>query len=73
MVQQIAGQPARSLALAPLTGAGLYVLAKAGAVDLARADLDSVSVPTRTPEGMQLVGVLALCRSYLAAVDFPAR
>jgi hypothetical protein len=49
--------------------AGLYVLATAGAVDLARAELDSVSVPTRTPEGMQLVGVLALCRSYLAAVD----
>ena len=39
--------------------AGLYVLATAGAVDLARADLDSVSVPTRTPQGMQLAGVLA--------------
>ncbi|MFN2497368.1 MAG: helix-turn-helix domain-containing protein [Pseudonocardiaceae bacterium] len=48
---------------------GLYVLVKAGAVDLARDELDSVSVPTRTPEGMQLAGTLALCRSYLAAVD----
>jgi len=48
---------------------GLYVLATAGAFDLARAELDSVSVPTRTPEGMQLAGVLALCRSFLAAVD----
>ncbi len=48
---------------------GLYVLVTAGAVDLARAELDSASVPTDTPEGMQLEGSLALCRSYLAAVD----
>jgi hypothetical protein len=48
---------------------GLYVMVTAGAVDLARAELDSVSVPTRTPEGMQLEGTLALCRSFLAAVD----
>ncbi|MGH3908059.1 MAG: XRE family transcriptional regulator, partial [Pseudonocardiaceae bacterium] len=48
---------------------GLYVLATVGAVDLARDELDSVSVPTRTSEGMQLEGSLALCRSYLAAVD----
>ncbi|MGH4009296.1 MAG: XRE family transcriptional regulator, partial [Pseudonocardiaceae bacterium] len=48
---------------------GLYVMVTAGAVDLARAELDSVSVSTRTPEGMQLEGSLALCRSFLAAVD----
>jgi transcriptional regulator with XRE-family HTH domain len=48
---------------------GLYVMVTAGAVDLARAELDSVSVPTRTLEGMQLEGTLALCRSFLAAVD----
>lgn len=30
---------------------GLYVMVTAGAVDLARAELDLVSVPTRTPEG----------------------
>ncbi|MGH3548458.1 MAG: helix-turn-helix domain-containing protein, partial [Pseudonocardiaceae bacterium] len=48
---------------------GLYVMVAAGAVDLARAEVDSVSVPTRTPEGMQLEGTLALCRSFLAAVD----
>ncbi|MBV9161607.1 MAG: helix-turn-helix transcriptional regulator [Pseudonocardiales bacterium] len=48
---------------------GLYVMVAAGAVDLARAELDSVSVPTRTPEGMQLEGTLALCRSFLAAMD----
>ena len=43
----------------------------AGAVDLARAELDSVRVPTRTPEGMQLEGTLALCGSFLAARDPP--
>ncbi|MGH3916075.1 MAG: helix-turn-helix domain-containing protein [Pseudonocardiaceae bacterium] len=48
---------------------GLNVLVTAGAIDLARAELDAVNVPTRTPEGMQLSGVLALCRSFLAAVD----
>jgi transcriptional regulator with XRE-family HTH domain len=48
---------------------GLYVMVMAGAADLARAELDSVSVPTRTPQGMQLAGTLALCRSFLAAVD----
>ena len=32
---------------------GLYVLATAEAVDLARTEPDSVSVPTRTPQGMQ--------------------
>jgi hypothetical protein len=48
---------------------GLYVMVTAGAVDLPRAELDSVSVPTRTPQGMQLAGTLALCRSFVAAVD----
>jgi transcriptional regulator with XRE-family HTH domain len=48
---------------------GLYVLVMAGAVDLARHELDAVTVPTTTPEGMQVEGVLALCRSFLAAAD----
>ncbi|MGH3979673.1 MAG: helix-turn-helix domain-containing protein [Pseudonocardiaceae bacterium] len=48
---------------------GLHVLVTAGALDLARAELDSVSVPTNTPEGMQLEGTLAMCHSFLAAVD----
>lgn len=48
---------------------GLYVMIMAGAVDLAQAELDSVNVPTQTPEGMQLAGVLALCRSFLAAAE----
>ncbi|MGH3672738.1 MAG: hypothetical protein ACRDSH_19255 [Pseudonocardiaceae bacterium] len=41
----------------------------AGAVDLAHAELDSVTVPTTTPESMQLAGMLALCRAFLAMAD----
>ena len=37
---------------------GMHVMVMAGAIDLARVELDSVSVPTRTTEGMQLTGVL---------------
>ena len=48
---------------------GLHVMVTAGGIDLARVELDSVNVPTRTTEGMQLGGVLALCRSFLAVAD----
>jgi transcriptional regulator with XRE-family HTH domain len=41
----------------------------AGAFDLANAAIDAVTVPTRTPEGMQLAGFLALRRSVIAAAD----
>jgi transcriptional regulator with XRE-family HTH domain len=47
---------------------GLVLLA-AGDFELARAELDSVAVPTTTPESMQLEGMLALCRSLVAAAD----
>jgi len=49
-------------------GDGLALLA-AGDFDLARAELDSVAVPTNSPESMQLAGMLALCRSLVAAAD----
>jgi hypothetical protein len=48
---------------------GLYVMVTAGAVDLAWAELDSVSVPTRTPEGMQLAGTLALVSPHTVLRD----
>ncbi|MBV9161182.1 MAG: helix-turn-helix transcriptional regulator [Pseudonocardiales bacterium] len=48
---------------------GLYVLVMTGAAELAWAELDSVTVPTNSPESMQVAGELALCRSFLAAVD----
>jgi hypothetical protein len=47
---------------------GLVLLAD-GDVELARAELDAVTVPTNTPESMQVAGLLALCQSLVAAVD----
>lgn len=49
-------------------GDGLLMLA-AGDFDLARDELDSVTVPTSNPESMQLAGMLALCQSLVAAAD----
>ncbi|MGH3777655.1 MAG: helix-turn-helix domain-containing protein [Pseudonocardiaceae bacterium] len=49
-------------------GDGLVMLAT-GDFDLARAELDAATVPTNTPESMQLAGMLALCRSLVAAAD----
>ncbi len=51
-----------------LWGDALVMLA-AGDFDLARAELDSVTVPTTTSESMQLEGMLALCQSLVAAAD----
>jgi transcriptional regulator with XRE-family HTH domain len=53
-------------ALGLATWGGMYVLVLAGAVDLAVAELNAVTVPTSTPESMQVAGVLELCRSFLA-------
>ena len=47
---------------------GLVMLG-AGDFDLARAELDSVAVPTNSSQSMQLAGMLALCRSLVAAAD----
>ncbi len=41
----------------------------AGAFDLARAELNAVSVPTTSPELTQLAGLAALQRSFAAAAD----
>lgn len=40
-----------------------------GAFDLARSELDSVTVPTTTVEAMQLAGTLSLYRAEVAAAD----
>jgi len=47
---------------------GLVLLA-AGDFDLARNQLESVTVPTNSPESTQLAGMLGLCRSLVAAAD----
>jgi hypothetical protein len=41
----------------------------AGAFDLAQEELDSVTVPTTSPESTQLAGMLALVGSMVAAAD----
>lgn len=57
------------VALGLATWGDLHVTLAAGEFDLAQAELDSVTMPTNTPESMQLAGMLALCRSLVAAVD----
>jgi Helix-turn-helix domain len=53
-----------------LAAAGaVRVMLSNGAFDLAQAELDSVTVPTNTPETMQLAGMLALYRAEVAAAD----
>jgi len=47
---------------------GLLLLAD-GDFELARAELEAVTVPTNTPESMQLAGQLALGRSLVAAAE----
>ncbi len=54
-------------ALGLATWGGLHVMLSAGEFDLAQAELDSVTVPTNSPESMQVAGMLSLCRSFLAA------
>ena len=57
------------VALGLATWGGLHVMLADGQTDLAQAELDTVSVPTNTPELTQLAGMLALCQSLVAAVD----
>jgi transcriptional regulator with XRE-family HTH domain len=52
-----------------VAAAGARVGLAAGAFDLAQAGLDAVTVPTNTPETMQLAGFLALRQSVVAAAD----
>jgi transcriptional regulator with XRE-family HTH domain len=56
-------------ALGLATWGGMYVMVTEGEFDLAQAELDAVTVPTNTPESMQLAGTLALCRAYVASAD----
>ncbi|MGH3814313.1 MAG: helix-turn-helix domain-containing protein, partial [Pseudonocardiaceae bacterium] len=56
-------------ALGLATWGGVYVMVTKGEFDLAQAELDAVTVPTNTPESIQLAGTLALCRSYVASAD----
>ena len=52
-----------------VAAAGARVALAKGAFSIAQAALDAVTVPTNTPETMQLAGFLALRRSVIAAAD----
>ncbi|MBV9161151.1 MAG: helix-turn-helix transcriptional regulator [Pseudonocardiales bacterium] len=69
LAHQAAQELDTSTALGLAAWGGLHVMITAGMFDLALADLDAVTVPTDTPESTQLAGMLAMCRSLLAAVD----
>jgi transcriptional regulator with XRE-family HTH domain len=56
-------------ALGLATWGGLHVRLAQGEFDLAQAELDAVTVPTNTPESMQLAGMLSLSRSLVASAD----
>jgi transcriptional regulator with XRE-family HTH domain len=45
------------------------VLLDHGAFDQCRQELDAITVPTASSEGMQLAGALALCRALVSAAD----
>ena len=45
------------------------VLLDHGAFDQCRRELDAITVPTASSEGMQLAGALALCRALVSAAD----
>jgi transcriptional regulator with XRE-family HTH domain len=51
------------------TAGAVRVMLSHGAFELAQIELDSVTVPTTTPETMQLEGMLALYRAEVAAAD----
>jgi hypothetical protein len=53
-------------------GAVIEMIA-AGAFDLAQDELNSVTVPTNSPESMQLAGMLALAGSLVAAAPSSSR
>jgi tetratricopeptide (TPR) repeat protein len=67
LAQQAAQHRDTPAALGLAAWGGLYVTLSLGEFDLVQAELDSVTVPTTSPESMQLAGMLALSRSFLAA------
>jgi DNA-binding XRE family transcriptional regulator len=67
LARQVAQDRDTPTALGLAVWGGVHLLVTAGAFDLARAELDAVSVPTTSSESMQLVGMLEMCKSLVAA------
>ncbi len=69
LAQQAAQERDEPTAMGIATVGSVGVMLTAGAFDLAQTALDSVTVPTNTPESAQLAGMLALSESLVAAAD----
>jgi transcriptional regulator with XRE-family HTH domain len=69
LAQQAAQERDQPAALGVAAWAAVIEMVAGGAFELARAELDAVTVPTTTPESAQLAGMLALSRSLVAAAD----
>jgi transcriptional regulator with XRE-family HTH domain len=69
LARHAAGERDTAAPMGLVAAAGARVGLAAGAFELAQAGLDAVTVPTNTPETMQLAGFLALRRSVVAAAD----
>lgn len=69
LARQVAQHRDTPIALGLAVWGGVHLLVTAGAFDLAQAELDAVSVPTTSSESMQLVGMLQMCKSLVAAAD----
>lgn len=67
LAQQAARDRDTPTAMGIATMGSVSVMLAARAVDLARAVLDSVMVPTSSPQATQLAGMLALSESLVAA------
>ena len=69
LARRLAEERDDSTALGLAVAGSVRVMMSSGAFDLALAELNSVSVPTDSPESMQLAGMLALYRAEVAAAD----
>jgi transcriptional regulator with XRE-family HTH domain len=69
LAQQAARERDTPTAMGIATVGSVGVILAAGAFDLAQDVLDSVTVPTNSPESTQLAGMLALSESLVAAAD----
>jgi hypothetical protein len=69
LAQHAAQERGTAASMGLVAASGARVALAKGAFDIALAVLDAVTVPTNTPETMQLSGFLALRRSHVAAAD----
>ncbi|MBV9730816.1 MAG: helix-turn-helix transcriptional regulator [Pseudonocardiales bacterium] len=69
LARQAAQEHGAAAPMGLVAAAGARVALADGAFDLAQAVLDTVTMPTNTPDTMQLAGFLALRRSVVAAAD----